>query len=197
MPKFKFKGQELLFLHIPKTGGTSIESWLSTHCEISYYSTVIPTFMKCSPQHLTIDYLLMLEPNLDIPTFTVVRDPYDRAESEYFFRTGNQQPQLRPNFSAWMLKHLHQLNRNPHHLDNHLMPQWYFINESVDVHRYEDGLGRLFENLTKTYHIPKPKEIPHTNASPRAKVTWSSELLDRFHKHYAVDFEKLEYKMHK
>ena len=139
----------------------------------------------------------MLEPNLDIPIFAIVRDPYDRAESEYFFRTGNQQAELRPNFSIWMLRHLQQLNRNPHHLDNHLMPQSYFINESVDVYRYEEGLGKIVDYISKTFNIPSPVDIPHSNASPRAKVIWSNELKDRFHKHFEIDFKNLGYEMKK
>ncbi len=193
MPLFKINDCKLLFIHIPKTGGTSLEHWLSDQGEISYYSTVVPSFLKCSPQHFTMSYLKLLDPHLDCPAFTIVRDPYDRAESEYFFRVKGQSPNLRPNFSAWMIRHLELAGRNPHHLDNHWLPQSYFVETDVTVYRYEEGIDTIIGRIHKEHGIPLPKEVPHHHQSERTPLKWSTELLIKFNTFYAADFEVLQY----
>ena len=197
MPLFRINDLDLLFIHIPKTGGTSIEKWLSDLGEISYYSTVVPSFLKCSPQHFMMSYFKLLNPYLDCPAFTIVRNPYERAESEYFFRVRGQIPKLRPKFSAWMIKQLQHVSRNPHHLDNHFMPQSYYIEDGVAVHRFEDGFDVIIENISKAYGIDPPEKIPHAHKSVRTKVEWSTELLIKFNAFYAADFEMLGYQKRK
>lgn len=193
MPIFRIDQRKIAYIHIPKTGGTSIETWLSSCGEMSYYSTVVPTFLKCSPQHFTLSYLQLLEPEMTTDIFSIVRDPYDRAESEYFYRTKNQNPKLRPKFSIWFLKHLDIVKRNPHHFDNHFMPQAYFVEDGVKVYRFEDGLDSIIKKVATRYEIPLPQTTPVTNVSKRTDLKWSTELLDRFNKYYDVDFKKFGY----
>jgi hypothetical protein len=53
MPLFTKNNLTSLFIHIPKTGGTSIEKWLGERGELTYYSPTAPAFMSVTPQHLT------------------------------------------------------------------------------------------------------------------------------------------------
>ncbi len=197
MPKFKINNEEFIFIHIPKTGGSSIEVWLQEFGEMSFYSTVVPTFLKCSPQHFTYSYFEFLEPKLKLPAFAIVRNPYDRAESEYFYRTKNAKLVSRPNFSFWLLRHLQHLDRNPHHLDNHFLPQSYFVEGGVKIYQFEDGLPKIIAQIGEDYNVPIPDPLPHRNKSVRSEVKWSTELLVKFNKYYKADFEILGYPMRK
>jgi len=91
----------LLFIHIPKTGGTSVEKYFSNKYKIDlnqdslYYSgKVVPsgtTSNNISFQHQT--YLDIVKDNdsfkvnftPDIKILTIVRNPYERLVSDLFF----------------------------------------------------------------------------------------------------------------
>jgi hypothetical protein len=55
MPIFEQGATKILFLHIPKTGGTSIENMLKKHVDMSFYSPVPPSGLKITPQHLQMN----------------------------------------------------------------------------------------------------------------------------------------------
>jgi hypothetical protein len=124
--------------------------------------------------------------------FAVVRDPYDRIESEYFYRSRHQ-PYL-PNFSRWVMQSLERLKKDPFHLDNHLMPQTAFIDSGVTLYRFEDGLQKVADDLSEYFAI-QPHQLSRVNASVRKQVTWSSGARHRFNSYYAEDFAQLKYEL--
>jgi len=105
MPYFNNNNKNILFIHIHKTGGTSIEKFFSNKCNIklsksSLYSNKYPTFSNQSPykemninsslQHIT--YTQMVENNKvfninfdNIKIITIVRNPYERIISDLFY----------------------------------------------------------------------------------------------------------------
>ena len=74
-----FNHNQLLFLHIPKTAGTSVSSWLTK------FSLLCP-FEDNSYEHLHFD-LETLKKQITKPykSFNVVRNPWDRTISAYFY----------------------------------------------------------------------------------------------------------------
>jgi 23S rRNA A1618 N6-methylase RlmF len=75
----------LIFVHIPKTGGSSIERALN----IQEFKgiTDLSLFYKTSTTHLPLSILKCEIPNIkEFSVFTVVRNPYDRLLSEFFWR---------------------------------------------------------------------------------------------------------------
>lgn len=193
MPVFEIQNKRYTFIHIPKTGGTSVEEWLASLGEMHYYSPVIPSFMKCTPQHLTADYLKLLNPIPSDKSFCIVRDPYARAESEYKYRHPNVNHINPPDFSIWMLSHLDAYNRNKHHRDNHFLPQAYFVNSEIKCFRFEDGFRSIFKDISEYLGIATPGDVNYLNKSEGGELTWSNELLDRFNNIYGCDFEAFGY----
>jgi len=82
----------LLFIHIPKTGGTTVE-WamrnLDNNIQFLESARIHPSWQKFghSPQHCTAQELRELGINLrKYQLFTVVRHPYERVVSEYNYQ---------------------------------------------------------------------------------------------------------------
>jgi len=199
MPIFNINNKKVVFIHIPKTGGTSIENWLSNFGEMQFYQPDIPTFMKCTPQHLTFNDLTVLFGNdfFDV-SFAVVRNPYDRLVSEYAFRTENQQKKFkrRINFSDWLTLHINKVKANKHHFDNHLRPQSDFIEEQMQIFKLEDGLENVIKFLKKELHIKTNKRIPQLNKSKVVKtLKWSVEVRNEVNQFYKNDFKQLQYEV--
>lgn len=65
--------KSLCFIHIPKTAGTSVQRWMKKTYKLLQKRT-----------HAPVNDPVIRE--LDIPKFTIVRNPYDRAVSFYTYR---------------------------------------------------------------------------------------------------------------
>ena len=133
MPYYKEKN--ILFIHIPKTGGTVIERRLKKTNKETLFSGSTNKLLdypynKISLQHQfysTISkFRNKLNVNFDnIKIFTVVRNPYDRIISDLFWYK-----LIKKNFSAEevynIIKNKYLYNNN---LDNHNVPQYKFITD--------------------------------------------------------------------
>ena len=99
MPYFKNNDINVLFVHIPKTGGTSCENFFSSKFNIplntnslygfKYDKKLMPD-INSSLQHITynqmVQYSKVLNIDFDnIKIFTIVRNPYERVVSDLFF----------------------------------------------------------------------------------------------------------------
>ncbi|MCF7998276.1 MAG: sulfotransferase family protein [Methylovulum sp.] len=150
MPILSKGSTKILFIHIPKTGGSSVQTlFKQSGYELSMFS--ITDFSEgCSPQHFHRDILLQKVDFscLDV-VFTIVRDPVIRLISEYNFRMDSRikrgQPLIR--ISEWMKKTFTAYNTKPFIHDNHIRPQHEFIVPGCRVYRYEQGLENIIAGL--------------------------------------------------
>lgn len=79
-----------IFFHIPKCGGSSIEELFNLRNEDNLYVEDYDFFsykgVRFAPQHLTPEVLFYFAPHYrDYTSFTVIRDPLERAVSEFFW----------------------------------------------------------------------------------------------------------------
>lgn len=195
--------QPILFLHIPKTGGSTIESWLNTECGYSQllFSTDPLDGMTCTPQHLGIKAVsglvgdhFSLEASY---VFAVVRNPFDRLISEFFYRVGLKQIRLGPTpekyFSNWVNDSLSQASKKPHILDNHLRPQCYFVSDDVHVFKFETGIKSILETVAKANNQARPDVIASKKISIKKNVIWSKSAIRRVQEFYKQDFNQFGY----
>lgn len=80
--------KDILFIHIPKTGGTSIGNWLGNYCG----------GRRTSDKHCTYEEWVQ-ENHRPKEYFTVVRNPYARFLSFYFYM--GEVTKLRINAAKW------------------------------------------------------------------------------------------------
>ncbi len=212
MPIFNLENKKkILFIHIPKTGGTSIECSFSNVCSstLLYYDEGPIHFLKCSPQHLTLEDLKILGHDINSfdYSFAIVRNPYKRLESEYFYNIHleNQsidfkkciinsvnQDKIQVDFSEWIIENLKKYKENKYHNDNHFIPQCEFFDDSIDrVFVFENGMDKILNELSIKIGIELP--IEHRYKTDKFPIEWSKEAVNLVNDIYENDFKKFNY----
>jgi hypothetical protein len=130
----------VLFIHIPKTGGTNIENNITINTKQTLFSgetnTLLPfPYNNKSLQHQFYTTIYKYKNELDInfeniKIFSVVRNPYDRIISDLFWNK-----LIKINYSA---DEIFDVIKNNYlyrdDLDNHNIPQYKFItNEKLEI----------------------------------------------------------------
>ena len=133
MPYFHNKDVNLLFIHIPKTGGSSLETYFSKKFNMplndSTLFNTVKRFKGVSFQHQTYQSLITY-PQIfkidynNLKILTVVRCPYHRLISDLFFFkyiTANSSQAFV--FKVLATKYFNTFGAN----DNHKKPQYLFL----------------------------------------------------------------------
>ncbi len=203
MPIFHKEGKTILFIHIPKTGGTFVEALFKRNGYAIEFlahgnnSGFLNNVMRISPQHLHLDVLgsLFDFSKFDF-IFTVVRNPLHRFESEYRMRN----PEGKVPIDSWGEKIIKRYKKKPGCLDNHLRPQVEFINSQVTWYKLENKLDdawvthindRFGLNLVNAHSYPINKS-PVIDGPPKHK-TISETLRASIVECYQQDFQALNY----
>jgi len=163
--------KHLLFIHIPKTGGSTVEKIMSLNDTQTLfggdaYKYLPPPFNKKSLQHQFYTTIYKYRKDLNInfddklKIITIVRDPYNRVISDLFYLGLIENNYTKEQVNNILTKYLDNnftVYRNDWDiLDNHNVPQYKFIidenNELVKdiiILKNED----LFNDLSNTLHI--------------------------------------------
>ena len=140
MPYYKNKNTNILFIHIPKTGGSSIEHYFSTKFNIPLNNKSLKTTnhyhkennkykilsKKVSLQHLIYNSIFRFRRFFNVTLrnlkiITAVRNPYERLISDLFYLKKINKDTLKKNVYQIILNFI---KNNP---DNHALPQHRFI----------------------------------------------------------------------
>ena len=199
MPYIEAQGKRLLFIHIPKTGGTSIEASMRLVGELSLCSLTIPPAMKVPPEHLTSSDCAALFPEKYFDyAFAIVRDPYERMESEYRMRVVLNRQGLwgaTERFSVWLANSLAQARRDRHFLANHFRPQVEFLGSGVRVFRYEFGLDKIMAQVSgeSGIQINLIEEKLLSSDAYGQQIKWGAQDIHLVNEFFRADFEALGY----
>ena len=201
-----FTEHDLLFVHIPKTGGTSIEQKFGI---IDKEKTLIKeSNVVCyehgeykiegkeeiyAPQHYTPDIIESKYPKYynKCKKFTVIRNPYERAISSYFMHEAGSHKEFDPDGFDWFWHQFPLLPRD------HNLPQKRYFNNNI---KYDYILK--FENLAEEFALMAndftfSPDIPHINKSNKGSALHISkikrETLDYLNDYFSEDFEFLHY----
>lgn len=199
MPVFTRENQKILFIHVPKTAGSSINKlFLKNGFEMSYYSEGSINRYKnlCGPQHMDQKLLKEEFDNKDFTyVFSVYRDPIDRHLSEFTWAPWGLMgrdiytPEL---FEEWCPKIFKEYKTNPYRFDNHIRPQNEFFDEIVDVYNF-DTISSIPIKLCEKLDL-KIIELPYERSSRKKDKEYiiyedTIELIENFYKR---DYEWLE-----
>ena len=194
MPHYRHHDKELLHIHVPKTGGTSITRAVEHHDGLVSFMRKAPV-RQCGnvpPQHMSIEYTKKFFDLKKVPSFAVIRNPWHRLVSEYVWDM--KRANWKTNDLEKYIK-VRLANKDFTKYANHFLPQHKFVNEDVKLFRYDqydkvveyvgDVLG--FENFTCEFLEGKriTYTVPAFNiVGPTAKKMYESlyaEDLELYH----------------
>lgn len=200
MPLFRHEGKIVLFVHIPKTGGTAVEHFLKSGpvgCALHAQKKV---WMKSiTPQHLHWKVLEKWVPEgFYDAAFCVVRNPYARIASEYRWRKQTVREGGVKDFNSWVAARLREYRKDKFICDNHIRPQVDFVGEPVVVFRLEDGLeapiNHALDLLGVTgMDLAELKNLKSNKTSVKAPLKASRQTLEALADFYREDFARFGY----
>ena len=196
------KKYKTLFVHIDKTGGTSVENALRVYAEDN---RVHPKPLR--DKHLYIKEM-MTPYTAGFFKFSFVRNPWDRFVSFYFWQRAkylrsNPHPSFRSQVDYYYRyykdkeQYLSHKKRAPH---SHLVPQiWWLRDDKGKV--AADFIGR-FENLQGDFNIICDRmgvervDLPHVNKSKHNPYTeyYTDESRETIGEIFAEDIQHFGYK---
>ncbi|MGK7952253.1 MAG: tetratricopeptide repeat protein [Xenococcaceae cyanobacterium] len=205
MPIFNKDNIYILFVHVPKTGGSSVEQlfkknkWKLSGIDGGQKPGSLNPIRHCSPQHM---HLEILQTVFDLGKidyiFMTVRHPVDRLLSEYRMRKG---PRKELTLADWFETALKSYLQNPFCFDNHLRPQSDFWHPSFQVFKLENGYSHIIEEIEQRLNIDfEEKEIPHVMNRDKIAgeideklIQITDSLRSRIELFYRKDFELFDY----
>lgn len=197
MPLFKIRNQQVAFVHLPKTGGSSIEHWLEGQSESTLLLSKLPAkSMRTTPQHISYsDIQLLTNQQQFTLAFAIVRNPFRRLESEFRYRMhlNEKSDEEAVYFSPWVLKTLRQFDKNAWIYDNHIRPQHEFFDDTVRVFKFEDGLLKVACAVSDVLKLETPEKLPHEKNSSKVPLFWTKEAIETTSEFYQRDIDVFGY----
>lgn len=218
MPYFKNENINILFVHIPKTGGTSLEKFFSNKYNIPLNSKSLYTMGELQPteindksinsslQHLTYNTIMenkthfYIDDTNNLEIITIVRNPYERIISDLFFLKLIKIEDTKEE----VLKIIIEKYITESH-DNHPLPQYLFITDenmklidNLKILRTE-SLNEDMVNLNYTDFNSHWYDLNNNNDNYEKKEInyydyLNDESIDFINNYYDKDFELFNYK---
>ena len=186
MPLFHNGDDLVLFVHIPKCGGTAIEnSFRNAGWEWGYLNEPKKTGFDekpCNPQHYHAELIeeLIVPGGNTTHQIIVVRNPYTRLMSEFMWRTGANGHVKQHGYTDVFFKSLdeftvahlkaYKVNEAQYQLskkqfkdgkqsfvfDNHFRPQHYFITDDWNIYWFEEMETKFWPEMKNKFGIESP-----------------------------------------
>lgn len=196
------------FAHVPKCGGSAIESYLAARFgriamldTRHHANTADKRWSRTSPQHISLAVCGKLFPEGFFDhSFAVVRHPVSRLISAYHFqREIEQLPSARAGFSEWLQALPEMMEEDPFVFDNHTRPMVELVPETAKIFHLEHGLDALvpwFDAITGRKDAPRalrPTNERKGRKSNGADVSPSADDMALIEELYGADFDRFGY----
>tara|TARA_A100001011_G_scaffold400701_2_gene517736 strand:+ start:4290 stop:4982 length:693 start_codon:yes stop_codon:yes gene_type:complete len=200
---FNYNPKKILYIHIPKTGGTSVEdSFLKAGISVGRFAQKPKKLentskVKCSYWHIPPKYL-----DLDFTnhiTLTIIRKPFPRFFSEHNWQMRARRRKQVEDIDSWAIHIFNDSKKKYDFLDCHSLPQSEYLfdknNKMVPNIIRLEYLEEDFAKFKKKYNLPNIQML-HSNRSDLKVVngvrTMSKKTEAMVKDFYKKDFELFE-----
>ena len=192
--------KKLKFIHVTKTGGTSIEA-LGVSMNVSW-GKHDRDYGKLKSHHLIVE---RKNPDLleQYDWFLVVRNPFARIVSEFWCKWGGKGRPANPtpaSFNAFLRNRMSNVQSATATTRGHYVPMWRYYTPYpkvvIRVARFET-LERDLRAIFGLYNLTMPTSLPHVYATPHPLSVQhlDQQTLAMIRRVYATDFEIFRYSL--
>lgn len=190
MPLARVGGKILFFAHIPKTGGTSIETYLASKGVLAFHAKRKVMWAKTTPQHMHADVHVKFIPDgFADHAFTVMRDPKDRFVSEFLHQKRNSRPNEK--FNVWARRMIEERGQSPAAYDNHIRPQVDFLRPGMKVFLFEAGFEPVYDWIDEVTGTPPAARDVWMKKAEAEKPALNDQMIALIERAYAKDYAML------
>jgi chondroitin 4-sulfotransferase 11 len=196
-----------LFLHIPKTGGTKICNDIikaykeEEEEEEEEFIKIYHPKDSFEFSHATVDMIKSLMPKEydEAFKFTIVRNPYDKILSEFFYRKEygyhkgfNKSKDKFNQFIHYLYKNFDTIMQMPHIEKSHFIEQHKFVDENVVIFKFEK-FNQIINFLNNKFNFKISNEkINHTDHE-HFSIYYDPDSRNKIYELYKKDFLKFNY----
>jgi hypothetical protein len=148
MPLFLKANHAVLYIHVPKTGGTAVEAFFAANgFRTEYLDTGGPAslnrFRRCAPQHMHAEQIKAIFRPLRLDyVFMTVREPLARLLSEYKMHLRGKESVAQ--LDEWFDQMCKRYQEDSYIAENHFRPQCEFWMPGCEVYKQEEGFECKF-----------------------------------------------------
>ena len=193
--------EKILFLHVPKTGGTNILNYFVKRHDSKDNLKLYYPVGDLEWSHATYDMCKKELGNIfnEIYKFTIVRNPYDKMVSEFFYRKKYNYKRtfnsLEMNFEKF-INHLYEnfqsIKQMPHIEQSHFIPQKKFCGEGVNEFKFEK-FEEIILFLNKKFNLAIVNKKENQSEHSNYKEYYNDEIAKKIFKLYEEDFDYFKY----
>ena len=198
------KDYNMFFIHIPKNGGSAIESMFgSKWIDYEAYSDIMYSSLvnAIEQTHITAKMLKKMYPDVynNTEKFAIVRNPYERMVSEYFWRNANGDKRLIDTtkatfheFIMFIKEKMPEIMRCPHYEKSHFLSQKNYVDRNVRVFKYEN-FKECIDFVKKRCNIIEDPEVVNKSEHEHYENYYTKEIKDIVYELYECDFHVFGY----
>jgi chondroitin 4-sulfotransferase 11 len=196
------KNHNAIFVHIPKTGGTSVLRMFGLELEVKDFDIYYHQDDFFEYDHSTATFL---KSRIDINIwdscykFALTRNPYERLVSEFFWKKKDKDTRVIdcaniefPEFVKYLYQNFDKIMCSPHKEKSHFIRQAEFLLPEVQVFKLTD-ISTLFNKLEDDFKVVRPKEIVNKSEHKHYAEYYDASLKKMAYDLYYLDFELLKY----
>lgn len=192
MPFFKKHNDIIYFAHIPKTGGTSVETFLQSCGYKMYFHGRVLSNKFSSKHHRTSDdkelklLFEFLEPRL---SFTVMRHPIERIISEYKWCNTKLNVLTTAALRSFIRTKIYQSKKKKHVNDNHIRPQTDFLIEGMLIYKFNDWQTIIKDLMPDGSSDPVVFPVTNKTIDKPGNMRITHEMKRFLKKYYKTDLQ--------
>lgn len=200
MPLISANGKRIFFAHVPKTGGSSVEEYLTRRFggplslrDITHRRGDKKRGLIALSTHFCANDLEDVLPHDTDHFFAVVRDPLSRMQSQYRFQRGVSRTRWL-DFSTWLRVMLCASRIDPRVYQNHIRPQSDLVKEGSAVFRLEDKFTDMVAWLDEVTNSSRPDvTVGHLLKREPENIVMKRQDVELISEFYSQDYERFGY----